>query len=197
MVEDVVRLLDHLKIRKAHIVGYSMGGFITNQVVATHPDRIISATLGGAGWGRLEDRPVFLDDLADSLEKGKGIAPLLIALTPPGHEPPSEEDLKFANQMLLLTNDQKALAALIRGIPAFAISKETLEKNKVPTLALIGDLDPFKAGVDAMKGVMANLKIVVIPGADHMQTFYSPIFLKSLRAFLEAHRAQPAAVKVK
>jgi len=25
MVEDVIRLLDHLKIKKAHVVGYSMG----------------------------------------------------------------------------------------------------------------------------------------------------------------------------
>ena len=35
MVEDSVRLLDHLKIKKAHVVGYSMGGFITNKLIAT------------------------------------------------------------------------------------------------------------------------------------------------------------------
>jgi pimeloyl-ACP methyl ester carboxylesterase len=129
------------------------------------------------------------------VEKGKGISPLLIALTPPGQSPPNEEQLKFANQMLLLTNDQKALAALIRGMPAFAIPRESLEKNKVPVLALIGDRDPFKKGVDAMNGVMSHLKVVVIPGADHMQTFYSPLFATSLREFLEAHRLQPVSVK--
>jgi pimeloyl-ACP methyl ester carboxylesterase len=29
IVEDVARLLDHLRIRQAHIVGYSMGGYLT------------------------------------------------------------------------------------------------------------------------------------------------------------------------
>lgn len=50
LVEDVVRLMDHLKISKAHIVGYSMGGIITANFVAKHPDRVLSGTLGGMGW---------------------------------------------------------------------------------------------------------------------------------------------------
>lgn len=50
LVEDVVRLLDHLKIEKAHIVGYSMGGVITANFMARHPERVLSGTLGGMGW---------------------------------------------------------------------------------------------------------------------------------------------------
>ena len=50
LVEDVVRLLDHLKIKKAHIVGYSMGGIIAGKFMAKHPDRVLSGTLGGMGW---------------------------------------------------------------------------------------------------------------------------------------------------
>jgi pimeloyl-ACP methyl ester carboxylesterase len=50
LVEDVVRLLDHLKIKKAHIVGYSMGGIIAANFMAKHPDRVLSGTLGGMGW---------------------------------------------------------------------------------------------------------------------------------------------------
>src|SRR5258707_8430775 len=48
MVQDAVRLLDHLKIKKAHVVGYSLGAIITCKLLATHPDRLLSATLGGA-----------------------------------------------------------------------------------------------------------------------------------------------------
>lgn len=50
LVEDVVRLLDHLKIEKAHIVGYSMGGIIAGNFIAKHPNRALSGTLGGMGW---------------------------------------------------------------------------------------------------------------------------------------------------
>jgi len=34
---DVVRLLDHLGIRRAHMVGYSMGASILGKLVTTHP----------------------------------------------------------------------------------------------------------------------------------------------------------------
>jgi pimeloyl-ACP methyl ester carboxylesterase len=50
LVEDVVRLLDHLKIEKTHIVGYSMGGIIAGNFIVKHPDRVLSGTLGGMGW---------------------------------------------------------------------------------------------------------------------------------------------------
>ncbi len=52
MAEDVILLMDHLKIKKAHIVGYSMGGFIALRVISDHPDRVISGTLAGSGWIR-------------------------------------------------------------------------------------------------------------------------------------------------
>ena len=49
LVEDIVQLLDHLKIKKAHIVGYSMGGIVAGSFIAKHPDRVLSGTLGGMG----------------------------------------------------------------------------------------------------------------------------------------------------
>jgi pimeloyl-ACP methyl ester carboxylesterase len=52
MVEDVIRLLDHLEIKTAHIIGYSMGGMITLKLITEHPERVRSAMLGGMGWLR-------------------------------------------------------------------------------------------------------------------------------------------------
>jgi pimeloyl-ACP methyl ester carboxylesterase len=52
LVEDVARLLDHLKIKKAHIIGYSMGGIITAKFLAKHPDRAYSGVISGMGWLR-------------------------------------------------------------------------------------------------------------------------------------------------
>jgi len=52
MVEDVILLLDHLNIRRAHIVGYSMGGLVALKLTADHPERVLSAAIGGMGWLR-------------------------------------------------------------------------------------------------------------------------------------------------
>ena len=48
MGHDVVRLLDHLNIARAHIVGHSMGAGITAKLLTTHPDRFVTATLSGS-----------------------------------------------------------------------------------------------------------------------------------------------------
>ena len=47
--DDTVELMDHLKIAKAHIHGYSMGGGIVGQLLAKIPDRFITAGFGGSG----------------------------------------------------------------------------------------------------------------------------------------------------
>lgn len=52
MVEDVARLHDHLKAKRAHIVGYSMGGMVAMKFMTQHQDRVISAIVGGMGWLR-------------------------------------------------------------------------------------------------------------------------------------------------
>lgn len=189
MVEDVVRLLDHLKIKKAHVVGYSMGAIITAKLLTTHPDRLLTATLGGHGGIRDESRTQFYDELASSLEQGKGFGPLMDALTPPGRPKPSAEQIAAINAGLMKSNDPQALAAVVRGFQGLAIATEKLKSNEVPTLALIGELDPLKKGVDALQGDMANLKVVVISGTDHMTAVSNPAFIKSLTEFLASHKA--------
>jgi pimeloyl-ACP methyl ester carboxylesterase len=193
MVEDAVRLLDHLKIKKAHVVGYSMGAIITAKLVAAHPERILSATLGGAGAIRGDVDLSFFDVLADSLDQGKGIGPLLVALTPEGRPKPTEDQLKIMNQLLAATNDPKALAAVVRSWKDLAVSDENLKANHVPAQALIGGIDPLKKGVDELKERMPDLKVVVIDGADHMNAFIRPEFIKNLRDFLAKNGANGQA----
>jgi pimeloyl-ACP methyl ester carboxylesterase len=185
MVEDAVRLLDHLKIKKAHVVGYSMGAIITGKLLATHPDRLLSATLGGAGViPEGVTLPPFVEKLADSLDKGEGVGPLLLALTPPGKPKPSPAALRFINRMVV-GDRSKVLAAVVRSWKTLAVSKEQLRGNKVPTLILIGSDDPLKASVQLIKDDLANLKVVVIDDTDHMNAFVSPKFIQSLRKFLD------------
>ena len=197
MDEDVLNLMDHLNIRKAHVVGYSMGGMMTLLLMTRHPDRLLTATMGGAGWQTSEERQAMagmLNQLADSLSQGNGLGPLIVALTPTGQPPPTPEQTETANKRLLSGNDPLALAAVARGVTPFPATTEAqIRANQVPALALIGEKDPLKAGVDHLEGVMPNLKIVVIPGANHMSAVGNPEFLKALKAFLAEHPANVAA----
>jgi pimeloyl-ACP methyl ester carboxylesterase len=187
MVEDTVRLLDHLKIKRAHVVGYSMGAMITSKLLATHPERFLTATLGGSGGLREGGDVRFFDQLADSLEQGRGMGLLIEGLTPPGRPKPTAEQIEAINTMLTLMNDTKALAAVARGFGELGVSEASLKANRVPTLALIGADDPLKRGVDEVATLMKDLEVVVIDDTDHLTAFSSPEFVKALRGFLVKH----------
>jgi len=195
MNDDVIRLMDYLKIKKAHIVGYSMGGFMTDRLLMDHPDRFVTATLGGAGWMK-HGQPVVGHDpgvaevAAKSLEEGKGLGPLLsLLLTPKGQPSPTDEALESYNKTLMASNDALALAAVQRSLDKFEVSEDKLRKNRVPVLSLIGEIDPIKDSADQLQAVLANLKVVVIPSANHGTAPTDPLFVKSLKEFLATHPA--------
>ncbi len=185
MAEDVIRLMDHLKIARAHVVGYSLGAMITSLLVAEHPDRLLTATLGGAGRMDFRGRRELMKSLAESLEQGQGVMPLLVDLT--RLQPQSPQQVEMANKLFLSLNDPLAIAAVVRGEMDLQSSEAKLRANKVPALALIGELDPRKTDVDALAGLMPNLKVVVIPAANHLTAFSDAEFAKTLRAFLADH----------
>jgi pimeloyl-ACP methyl ester carboxylesterase len=185
MAEDVVRLLDHLGIEKAHVVGYSLGAVITLKLVTMHPERFLSATIGGAGW-RPPGQDSGVSGLAESLESGNGIAPLMIALTPAGQPTPSPEQIKMANQMVMATNDPLALAAVIRSLDGLSVSEDAARKIAVPMLAVVGEVDPLRAGVDLLDEMLPEeeVEVVVLPGKDHGTAIADPALAQSVRDFV-------------
>lgn len=49
--DDVITILDHLHIDRAHVVGHSMGAYTSLHVGLDHPERVRSLTIAGCGWG--------------------------------------------------------------------------------------------------------------------------------------------------
>jgi len=45
MEEDIVCLMDHLKVREAHILGTSLGGLVAQAVAIGHPERVLKLVL--------------------------------------------------------------------------------------------------------------------------------------------------------
>src|SRR5260370_11497030 len=71
-----IELMDYLKIEKAQSGGYSMGGGITGQLLATHPERFITAHFGGSGI--TETDPEWIAKLPKDHE---GVNPMEAALS--------------------------------------------------------------------------------------------------------------------
>jgi len=201
MIEDVARLMDHLTIPKAHIVGYSMGGAITGKFITAHPDRVISAVFGGSaprlGWTPQAERDS--NELAESLEQGKGMRPLILRLAPPNEPKPSDEVIDQQSRASIGRNDPLALAAVQRGNKEQTVTLAEVRALRMPLLAVIGSADPIKAGVDAFKTIKPDLKVVVIDGATHSGARGAPgrpEFAAAVHDFLAAHRsAQESPVR--
>ena len=68
---DVVRLLDHLGIERAHVVGYSLGGIVVAKLLTTHAERFLTAVIGGAAYRRSQSE--HSDRAAEALSALPGI----------------------------------------------------------------------------------------------------------------------------
>lgn len=189
MVRDVVRLLDHLDVQRAHVVGYSMGGQIASQLLVHHPDRLLTATLVGAGWEGedLEDLAAQTQELAAAFAD-RDAGPLLRLMTPPGQPEPTDDEVAAVNASLFGRNDPEVLAAMMRSLLQLSrIPADSLRANKVPTLALVGEHDPRVEEVERLAGVMANLEVIEIPGATHATSVR--LAAEDLLTFLDKHRS--------
>src|SRR5262245_37977379 len=137
MVEDVVRLLDHLKIRKAHVVGYSMGAWITLKFVTVYPERVMTATLGGNA-GLHPVQAMRQQIIADAIE-GKDISVAVMNLSLPDGRKLSEEEAKETELLLRAVGNQyaaeldpRAVAPMMRGFADLVVTDEELKNNRTP-----------------------------------------------------------------
>jgi pimeloyl-ACP methyl ester carboxylesterase len=197
MALDVVRLLDHLSLARAHIVGYSMGAGTTSQLLTLHPERFLTATLGAAaGRFRWTDEDARLAEQEASEREKECVSRTLIFRLAPTNEPkPSEEVIKQRSAACLAdsSQDRFAIAAVTRARRDTVIPPARAAAVTVPTLGIVGDLDSNLAGLQELKKMRPTLKLVIIEGAVHGSAdprgaMRSPIFVAELREFIGSHR---------
>lgn len=154
MADDVRALLDHLKIERADVMGYSMGARITAFLAFKYPARVRSCVLAGLGI-RLVDGVGLPETVADALEAS--------SLNDVG-DPTGRMFRSFAEQT---KSDLKALAACIRG------SRQVLSRADVatltpPVLIAVGTKDDVAGSADALAALIPGAQALAIPDRDHM-----------------------------
>ena len=190
MVRDVIRLLDHLTLTRAHIVGYSMGAGIAEQVLVKYPKRAMTVTLLGSGW-QGEQMPaltVQMNAMADGFDRRDASALTRAVFSAP-QGGPSDAEIAAATADLFSRNDPRVLAAIARSLPVlWQVSRDELRAVKVPVLAIDGEYD--QSNLEAAKrmvGVVPGLQLVELPGVNHA-TSVRPA-AAHIVSFLDQHRS--------
>ena len=170
MAGDAANLLAHLGLRRADVMGYSMGARIAAFLTLDKPALVRSLILGGLG-AHLVDGAALPLGIADAME-----APSLDALT----DPMQRMFRAFADQN---HSDLKALAACIRGSRQ-TLTPAQLGAVKTPALVAVGTADAVAGDPHALAAMLGNGAALDIPGRDHNRAVGDRVYKDGVLAFL-------------
>ena len=172
MAEDAHRLLDHLGIQRADIMGYSMGARIAAFFVFKYPERARSVIFAGLGINMVRGMV--------------GSGPLAKALEAASIDEVSNDTARsfraFAEQT---GSDLKALAACMRG-PREKVTKEELAKIALPSLVAVGTKDVIGGSGEGLVALIPGARLLSIEGRDHMRAVGDKGFKQGVLDFLSA-----------
>jgi pimeloyl-ACP methyl ester carboxylesterase len=197
-VDDIKGVLDHLGIARAHICGLSMGGYATLIFGLQYPDRALSLTVAGCGYGSVSaDRQAFRQDaemVARRFEQEGMAAVAEFYSRGPTRVQFMDKDpagwQEFHDQ--LARGSAKGHALTLRGVqmtrPSVFDLEASMERLDVPTLIMTGDEDePCLEPAIFMKRKIPTAGLVVIPKAGHTINLEDPdAFNRALLDFLTA-----------
>jgi proline iminopeptidase len=194
--DDVIAMLDHLKIAKAHVVGLSMGGYSALQVGLKYPERAMSLTLAGTGSG--SERGATEEFRRSAVETAKQFETAGSAAVAhdygvgPGRVPFLVKDPRgyqeFQNE--LAAHDAQGSANTMRKFqgerpPVHAFDAQ-IRKLALPTLIIVGDEDDACIEPSVyLKQTILTSGLAVFPKSGHTVNLEEPaLFNQTLADFI-------------
>lgn len=185
VADDIARVLDHLDIERAHVVGLSMGGFATLHFGLRHAARAVSLTVAGCGYGaERKGREGFLADV-EAMASGydtKGAAAVADGYALSGTRVQFQNKdprgwAEFRDQ--LAEHSALGCANTLRGYmatrPSLYDLEEQLKGLNVPTLIVTGDEDEPCLEPDIyLKRTIPSAGLLVVPLSGHTINLEEP-----------------------
>jgi pimeloyl-ACP methyl ester carboxylesterase len=195
--DDVKALMDHLAIESAHIVGHSMGSYTALHMGITYPERCLSLTVAGCGWGSdpaQREQSAGLAREIGRMFRDEGIA----AAAAKYADFPMRSQFKakdprgwgeFRRWMTEHSAEGHALTMLNVQLrrPTLPDMEAALRGLRVPTLVITGDEDGGLDGSVMLKRTVPAAALMVIPRAGHTINSEEPaVFNRALLEFFAA-----------
>lgn len=170
MANDVRKLLDHLQIERADVMGYSMGARISAFLALSNLDRVRSVVFAGLGFNMVRGMA--------------GTGPIAAALEAESIDevtnPTARTFRAFAEQT---QGDLRALAACIRS-SRDPITAEALSELRMPVLVAVGSDDVIGGSAADLARLIPNGEAFVIEGRDHMKAVGDRTYKAAVLDFL-------------
>jgi pimeloyl-ACP methyl ester carboxylesterase len=178
--DDVIAVMDALRIDKAHVVGHSMGAYTALHVGIHYPQRCLSVAAAGCGWGSSADPPTRDAMKALAAETGKMFATEGIASAAAKYaDAPMRQVFKhkdprgwtaFARMLAEHSAEGHAHTMLNLQLkrPTLWDLQAELKRFAVPLLVIVGDEDDLCLdGSVFLKRTAPTAALLVVPRAGH------------------------------
>ena len=200
-VEDALAVLDGLGIDKAHIVGLSMGGFATAHFGLIAPERALSLTIAGTGYGAEKEfeeyfRGVSLSVAENFETKGAKAFSKIYGEGASRVQFQNKDPRGWAHFARRLSEHDSTGAALtMRGVqarrPSLYDLKDEFARMQVPTLVMTGDEDDHCIQTCVyLKKTIPACGLAILPKTGHTLNIEEPemfnMFLAEFIAQVEA-----------
>ena len=172
MAEDARRLLDHLDIARADVIGYSMGARIAALLALAYPDRVRSAVFAGLGANMIHG----VGDPRPDRGRAAGAGRVHDRRSARPRVPKL-----FADQT---KSDRRALAACIMATRDRIPAGELWPLSECPVLVAVGTEDAIAGPAQPLADAIPGAQALDIPGRDHMKAVGDRVFKEGVLDFL-------------
>ena len=185
--DDVIAVMDALKIGKAHVVGHSMGALTAVHVGIKYPQRCLSVTAAGCGYGSSPDPKVVEESRAVSRETAKMFATETMAAAAARYgDGPTRQTHKYKDPRgyaefisMLSEHSARGHALVMENLqakrPTLWDMEADLRTFKPPLLVLVGDEDGWCLDASIfLRRIAPTAGLCVIARSGHTITSEEP-----------------------
>ncbi len=187
LADDVLAILDALRINSAIVGGVSMGGYVAMAVLRQDAGRVRGLLLMDTqATADDEAGKAKREEAARAAERG-GMKAIAEAMVPRLLAKDPIPAVRMSVEEMILQNRSEGAAAAQRGMAARLDSKDLLARFAGPALVVVGDQDEITppAKAEQMAQLLAHHELVVVRGAGHLASLESPSAVNAaLTAFL-------------
>jgi pimeloyl-ACP methyl ester carboxylesterase len=173
LAEDVLNLLNTLKIERAILVGHSMGGYASLAFAQAYPHRLAGLGLVSTQAGAdSPERRQARYQLAEEVGR-KGVKVVAESMAPKLTQNP--EQVKSLHK-LIMQNKAKGIIACLKGMAERPDALGWLSAISIPAVVVAGDADNFVPleRAQTMAQLLGKAWLVKLPGVGHMPMIDAP-----------------------